>query len=278
MTGLVVLVVTRWPIAAGGTGVLVLGWKGLVGGGRRGAPGHGAAGGPRRLDGVAARHHRRGRRPRTGHPGLAARRRARSPAAAARPGRPAAHPGADARGAAPLRRRPGRPVRRSGDRRADPQRQAARPRAARHARRPRRVRPRRARHAPPRRGRPPRDPPQRPHRRRRLGRHRPRAGRLQPRLRRTVRRPARPARAVPGDRAVRRRVPLAAAPRQVRDAEPLPHPSARCAARRARRARRGAEHRRRLRQGGAPPAADSGARGRTLRGRHTMDAGGGGGP
>ncbi|MDL4776120.1 MULTISPECIES: type II secretion system F family protein [Thermomonosporaceae] len=31
-------------------------------------------------------------------------------------------------------------------------------------------------------------------------------------------------------------------------------------------------------QGGAPPAADSGARGRTLRGRHTMDAGGGGGP
>ena len=102
----------------------------------RGAQGHGPAGGPGHLDRVAARHdRRRGRawsRPSPPRLRVAG---AVDPRAADPAGGPAAHPGADARGAAHVRRRPGRPERGPDHRGADHQRPAARPGPARPARR-----------------------------------------------------------------------------------------------------------------------------------------------
>ena len=117
---------TRWVVGRDRRGAARAGLADARRGGG-GAARHGPAGGAGHLDRVAARHDRRRGRPGAGHPRVAAGGRAVAAGAAGPAGGPAAHPDADAGGAAPVRRRPGRPQRGPDHRRADHQRPAARP-------------------------------------------------------------------------------------------------------------------------------------------------------
>ena len=162
----------------------------------RGARRDGPAGGARHLDRVAAGHDRRRGRAGAGHPRLAARRGTLAPRSARGPGGAAAHPGAHARGAAQVRRRPRRPKRRPDHRRADHQRPAARPRPARPARRAVPFGARRAGRAPQGERAAPVHPARGPDRGGHLGGPGPGARPVQPRLRAGLRQRDRPARAV----------------------------------------------------------------------------------
>ena len=213
--GILVLAATRWVVAGVGVGLLAYSWRSISGArSERQAIA--------RLEGLATWTESL-RDTIAGAVGLEQAipsstqdRGAGDQGAAAQAGRPAAHPGADAGRAAPVRQRPGRLERRPDHRGADHQLAAARPWPARPARRAVPVGPRGARHAPQGQRGAAVNQAQRADRRPGLGRHGARARVHRPCVPRPVQLTVRPGRARPHRRTLRAGDLVAAQARQVR--------------------------------------------------------------
>lgn len=183
---------------------------------------HAARGGPRLLDGVAARHDRRCGRSGAGDPGIGARGGPGTASAPGRDGRPTPLPYSSPRRASAARRRDQRRVRRHHRRRAHPQRAAARPGSASSPGRAREVGARGGRHAAAGHGAAVVNSSVRTDRCRGVGGLRPRTRHLQPRVRGAVRyadRAGRPRRSL---RPVRARLLVAAQAVDHRDTRTVP--------------------------------------------------------